>query len=154
MWVAPQLSAMPVYFEDITVGGVEEFGSYEVTEAEIREFAERYDPQAFHVDPEAAEASMYGGLIASGWHTCAMTMRLLVDNHFADSAALGAKGLEELRWRRPVRPGDTLSVRNEVLSTEVESPKRGVVRSRTEALVGDEVMMTMVSEVMYARREE
>lgn len=145
---------MPTYFEDMTVGDVEEFGSYEVTEAEIREFAEQYDPQAFHVDPAAAEASMYGGLIASGWHTCSMTMRMLVDHHFADSTALGAKGVEEIRWRRPVRPGDTLSVRNEVLSTAVELPERGVVRSRTETLADDEVVMTMVSEVMYARRED
>lgn len=153
MCVAPEPPAMPTYFEDISVGDVEEFGSYEVTEAEVREFAERYDPQTIHVDSEAAAASMYGGLIASGWHTCSMTMRMLVDNHFADSAALGAKGVEELRWRRPVRPGDTLSVRTEVLSTEVESSERGVVRSRTETLAGDEVAMTMVSEVMYARRD-
>ena len=155
MSVARERPAMPTYFEDLSVGDVEEFGSYEVTEEELREFAERYDPQPFHVDPEAAEESIYGGLITSGWHTCAMTMRMLVDHHFADSASMGAKGVEEVRWRRPVRPGDTLSVRSEVLSKEAESPERGVVRSRTETLNGDgEVVQSMVSEVMYGRHEE
>jgi acyl dehydratase len=145
---------MPTYFEDLSVGDVETFGSYDVTEAELLEFAERYDPQPFHVDPEAAESSIFGGLITSGWHTCAMTMRMLVDNHFTDSAGMGAKGVRELRWRRPVRPGDTLSVRSEVLETEAESPERGVVVSRTETLNQDgEVVQTMVSEVMYARRD-
>lgn len=145
---------MAIYFEDIEVGDTDAFGSYEVTESELREFAEQYDPQPIHVDAEAAGESMYGGLIASGWHTCAMTMRMLVDNHFADSAAMGAKGINELRFRRPVRPGDVLSVRTEVLETEVESPERGVVRARTETLNGDdEVVLSMESEVMYARRD-
>ncbi|MFB6221160.1 MAG: MaoC family dehydratase [Halolamina sp.] len=145
---------MTTYFEDMAVGETAEYGSYEVTEEEVLEFAEKYDPQPFHTDPEAAEESIYGGLIASGWHTCAMTMRLLVDGHYSDSAAMGAKGLEKLRFRRPVQPGDELSVRTEVLGKEAESPERGVVRARSETVNREgEVVLSMVSEVMYARRE-
>ncbi|WP_129116535.1 MaoC family dehydratase [Halegenticoccus tardaugens] len=147
---------MSIFYEDIEPGDVAEFGEYEVTEAEIVDFAERYDPQWFHVDPErAAEESMYGGLIASGWHTTAMTMRMLVDHHFAEAASLGAKGIEEIRWRRPVRPGDVLSVRAEVLDKEPERPDRGLVRNRTETRRDDgEVVLSMVSLVMYARRSD
>lgn len=144
---------MPTYFEDVSVGDTAEYGTYDVTEAEILEFAGNYDPQPMHTDPAAAEDSIYGGLIASGWHTCAMTMRLLVDGHYADSAAMGAKGLEEISFRRPVRPGDTLSVRTETLAKEAESPERGVVRARAETSTTDgEVVLSMTSEVMYARR--
>lgn len=146
---------MTGYFEDLSVGQTDEFGSYEVTEEEIVSFAEKYDPQPFHVDPGRAEESMYGGLIASGWHTCAMTMRMLVESHFGQMASLGAKGLDELRWRRPVRPGDVLSVRNEVLDKEIEGDDRGTATIRTETLDGDgEVVMEMVSIVMYARRPD
>jgi acyl dehydratase len=146
---------MTVFYDDLTVGDVEEFGSYDVTEAEIVEFAEAYDPQFFHVDPERArEETMYGGLIASGWHTAAMTMRMLVDEHFSEAASLGAKGLDGLRWRKPVRPGDTLSVRNEVLEKEADRPDRGTVRTRTETVRDDgETVMEMTSVVMYARRD-
>lgn len=146
---------MTTYFEDLHVGQVEEFGEYEMTEEEILRFAERYDPQWFHTDPERAGDSIYGGLIASGWHTGAVTMRMLVDHHFSEAASMGAKGLDELRWRQPVRPGDRLSVRVEVLDKQVETPERGLVRARTETLNGDgEVVMSMVSLVMYARRGE
>ncbi|SEO73508.1 Acyl dehydratase [Halogranum amylolyticum] len=146
---------MTIFYEDLDVGHVEEFGAYEVTEAEVLEFAERYDPQWFHVDKERAEAeSMYGGLIASGWHTASMTMRLVVDNHLSEAASLGAKGVRELQWRNPVRPGDVLSVRVEVLEKEIERPNRGLVVTRTETLnQDDEVVLSMVSEVMYALRE-
>jgi len=141
------------YFEDLTVGDTDEFGTYDVTEAEILEFAGQYDPQPFHTDPDAAAETIYGGLIASGWHTCAMTMRLLVDGHFDDSAAMGAKGVEELRFPRPVRPGDSLSVRTEVVEKTVDSEDRGTVRVRSETVTGnDELVLSMTSEVMYARR--
>ncbi|GAB7095562.1 MaoC family dehydratase [Halolamina litorea] len=143
---------MTTYFEDVSVGDTDEFGTYEVTEAEILEFAGQYDPQPFHTDPEAAAETIYGGVIASGWHTCAMTMRLLVDGHFADSAAMGARGVEELRFPRPVRPGDSLSVRTEVLEKSVDSADRGTVRVRSETVTDDEVVLSMTSEVMYARR--
>jgi acyl dehydratase len=146
---------MPIFYEDLEVGQVEAFGEYEVTEDELLEFAEQYDPQWFHVDKERAEEeSMYGGLITSGWHTASMTMRLLVDEHFSQAASLGAKGLRDLRWRRPVKPGDVLSVRVEILEKEVETPSRGLVVSETETVnQDDEIVLTMVSEVMYARRD-
>ena len=144
------------YFEDVEPGTVEEFGSYEVTEAEIVEFAERYDPQPFHVDREAAEESIFGGLIASGWHTAAMTMRMLVDNVVDPETTMGSPGVEELRWQVPVRPGDVLSVRQELLEKRpLESrPEAGLFRYRSETLnQDDEVVMTLVGAGMIARRE-
>jgi acyl dehydratase len=145
---------MTRYFEDFEVGDVEEFGSYTVTEAEIVEFAEQYDPQWFHTDPGRATESMYGGLIASGWHTASVTMRMLVDGMLSKSASLGAKGVDELRWPRPVRPGDTLSVRTEVLEKEAERPDRGVVVVRNETFNDDdERVFSMVSHAMFARRD-
>lgn len=146
---------MPIFYEDLEVGQVEAFGSYDVTEEELLSFAHQYDPQWFHVDKERAEEeSMYGGLIASGWHTASMTMRMLVDHHFSNAASLGAKGLRDLRWRRPVTPGDVLSVRVEVLEREAERPERGLVVTETETSnQDDEVVFTMVSEVMYVRRD-
>ncbi|EJN58880.1 MaoC family dehydratase [Halogranum rubrum] len=146
---------MTIFYEDLAVGQVEEFGEYEVTEAELLSFAEQYDPQWFHVDKERSEEeSMYGGLITSGWHTASMTMRMLVDHHFSEAASLGAKGLHELRWRVPVEPGDVLSVRVEVLEKETETDSRGTVLSETKTLNQDgDAVMTMVSEVMYARRD-
>jgi acyl dehydratase len=144
-----------IAFEDLSVGDTFELGTYDVTETEIREFAERYDPQWFHTDPERArQESMFGGLVASGWHTAAMTMRLLVDGFFSDSAALGAKGVEELRWRRPVHPGDTLSATVEVVDTEPERPDRGLVRLSITTTNGDgEAVCTMRADVMFGRRD-
>ncbi|WP_224449521.1 MaoC family dehydratase [Haloprofundus salilacus] len=143
---------MPIYFEDLTVGETTEFGKYEVTQEEIVEFAERYDPQFFHVDPEKAEETMYGGLIASGWHTASMTMRMLVDGFLSDAASLGAKGVDELRWYRPVRPGDVLTLRNEVLEKEVESDERGLAHVQTTTLnQSGEAVFSMVGVVMFGR---
>ena len=144
------------YFEDVSVGDTSEFGAYEVSAEEIMEFAERYDPQPFHTDPEAARDSMFGELVASGWHTAAMCMRMLVDNHLNESGAQGATDVERLRWHRPVRPGDTLSVRTEVLSTEPWEgrPGYGVVESETEVVnQDDDAVMSMVARVLYRRRE-
>ncbi|WP_224268834.1 MaoC family dehydratase [Haloprofundus salinisoli] len=146
---------MPIYFEDLAVGETTEFGEYEVTEDEIIEFAGRYDPQFFHVDPEKAEETMYGGLIASGWHTASMTMRMLVDGFLSEAASMGAKGVDELRWYRPVRPGDVLRVRNEVLEKAVESDERGLAHVRTTTLNGnDEEVFSMVGLVMFGRKPE
>jgi acyl dehydratase len=144
------------YFEDLTVGQQESFGAYEVTESEIREFAERYDPQPMHVDPEAAEASMFGGLVASGWHTAAMCMRLLVENYLADSAAMGSPGVEELRWHEPVRPGDELTVETEVLEKRPSEsrPDRGLVRVDVAVRNdGGTLVMSMESLVFWERRD-
>lgn len=147
---------MTRYYEDIEVGEVERFGTYRVTADEIRSFAEQYDPQPFHVDPDAAAESMYGGLIASGWHTCAMAMRLIVTNLLSEMASLGAMGVDDLRWTAPVRPGDDLSVRVEVKETEPieDQPDRGrVAAAVTTTNQDDEPVMSFVGQLMFGRRE-
>ncbi|MBI3914060.1 MAG: MaoC family dehydratase [Chloroflexi bacterium] len=134
------------YFEDYIPGAVQVFGTVVVEEKEIVEFGRRYDPQEFHTDPAAAKQTAFGGLIASGWHTAALMMRLLVDNYLSSVASLGSPGIDELRWTKPVRPGDTLSVRVTVLdATRSRSkPDRGVLRSLIEVLnQNGEVVMTM-----------
>jgi len=145
---------MTLYFEDLAVDDEWTSGEYAVTEAEILEFAEQYDPQWFHTDPDrAAEESPYGSLIASGWHTAGMSMRLLVDCFLNEAATVGAKGVDELRWRRPVQPGDRLSVRATVEEREVDSDNRRTVRLRVETTNQDDaVVFTMVGIVMFARR--
>jgi acyl dehydratase len=144
------------YFEDLTVGEQRSFGSYDVTDEEILAFAEQYDPQWFHTDPErASEESVFGGLAASGWHTAAMTMRMLVDHHFSEAASYGAVGVDELRWPNPTFPGETLSVTVEVLgkNPSESKPDRGTVRTRlTTANEDGEPKLTMKPIVLYARR--
>ena len=134
------------YFEDYIPGTVFEYGEIHVDEAEILDFARRFDPQAMHVDPAAAAQGRFGGLIASGWHTAAMMMRLLVDDFLPGRASLASPGIDELRWLRPVRPGDVLRVRVSVLeATRSRSkPYRGIVRTLVEVLNQDaEVVMSM-----------
>ena len=141
-------------FEDLEVGETHEFGTYDVTEAEILEFAEKYDPQPFHTDPEAAAESMYGGLIASGWHTAAMLMRMFVDGFLSETAALGSPGIDELRWRAPVRPGDTLSARIEVVDVEASTPDRGTADIDMAAVDDDgDPVLTMRGRIMFERRD-
>ncbi len=143
------------YLEDFVPGAVYEAGSVRITEAEIVEFATRYDPQPFHVDADAARVSMYGGLIASGWQTVAVTMRLLVDNVFKDSASMGSPGVDELRWLVPVRPGDTLAPRVTVLETRPSrsKPDRGILRFRVEVTNQDgELAMSLVGAAFIGRR--
>lgn len=125
---------MTIYFEDFSVGDVFDLGTIEVTEAEIVEFARKYDPQPFHLDPSAAAASPFGGLIASGWHTGSMYMRLLADGLLNDSSSQGASGIEDLRWLAPVRPGDTLQGRYEVeeANRSETKPTRGTVHFLSE----------------------
>lgn len=125
---------MPNYYESLTVGDTETFGERTITREEIITFAEQYDPQPFHTDEEAAEQSLFGGLVASGWHTAAVCMRLFVD-HAADDAWLGARGIDELRWIDPVRPGDTLSVTTEIVDKRPSGsdPTLGHVDSKLTA---------------------
>lgn len=104
------------YFEDIQIGTVLEFGSKTVSKDEIIEFATKFDPQPFHINEEASADSIYGGIIASGWHTASMTMRMMVDHMVSARAGLGSPGWNNLKWHMPVRPGDTLSVRSEVIN--------------------------------------
>lgn len=135
------------YFEAFVPGTVFDGGSFTISEAEIMEFARQYDPQLFHTDPEAAKSSTFGGLIASGWQTVALTMRQLIDNVFGETAGLGSPGVDELRWLLPVRPGDTLSIRMSVLEARPSrsKPDRGLMRFRVEAENQDGALaMTLV----------
>jgi len=123
-------------FEDFEPGQVYELGSWEVTEAEILDFARAFDPQPFHVDPDAAARSPFGGLIASGWHSAAIYMRLYVDGILSRAASMGSPGVEELRWLVPVRPGDVVRGRFTVVETSPSSrrPDRGTVIALCELL--------------------
>ena len=132
------------YFEDYRVGAVHRYGAVTVDQAEVIAFATKFDPQSIHVDPEAAARGPFGGLIASGWHTTAMMMRLFADHYLSKVASLASPGVDELRWTRPVRPGDTLAIRVTVLEANASrsKPDRGVVRTLIEVLNqnGDQVM--------------
>ena len=144
-----------LYFEDLTLGRVFELGAVEVSADEIIEFATRFDPQPFHIDPVAAADTMFGGIIASGWHTCSMCMRLLVDGLLSGSTSLGSPGMEQIRWLAPVRPGDRLTARSTVEDTRPSSskPDRGTVTLLTEMHNQDGVVvMTMRGMGMYSRR--
>ena len=145
------------YWEDFAVGETAALGQCTVTEAEILAFGRRYDPQPFHTDPEAARASLFGGLIASGWHTCALMMRLSVEAMRREEAAgAGSPGVDSCRWPRPVRPGDILTGRTEVLeSWPSRSRPIGFVRRRTEMTnQRGEVVLSAVGISMYERRPD
>ncbi len=149
------MPAIEHYFETIEPGDVLELGRRTVTEAEILAFAHEFDPQPFHIDAEAAAQSIFGGLIASGWHTCALTMRLMVDGYLSRAASLGSPGVEQIRWLRPVRPGDTITARIVVLEVRASQskPDRGAVRMRTEVTnQAGEMVMTMESTGLIERR--
>ena len=127
------------YFEDYVQGSIHEFGLITMDEEEIVAFGEQFDPQLFHTDPEGAKSTMYGGLIASGWHTASLMMREVVRYYLPRAASLGSPGVDELRWFLPVRPGDTLTIRATVLrATRSRSkPDRGIVVSLFEVLGQD-----------------
>lgn len=147
-----------IYFEDLVVGAERSFGSYEVTREEVIEFASKYDPQPFHLSDEAAAKTHFGRIAASGWHTAAMTMaviaRAVVDE---EQAGLGSPGIDELRWLKPVYPGDTLHVRGEILekTPSRSKPDMGSFRTRTTVTNQHGVpVMTFVSIVLIRRRPE
>jgi acyl dehydratase len=134
------------YFEDYVDGAVHDFGSIAVKESEVVDFAKRFDPQPFHMNPELAKHSIYGGLIASGWHSASLMMRLFVEHYLSHVASLGSPGVDELRWLKPVRPGDVLSLRVTVSETSRSrsKPDRGIVHSYVETLnQNGEIVMTM-----------
>jgi len=143
------------WFEDYLPGTTTELGSIRVDEAEVVEFAQRYDPQPFHVDHEAAAAGPFGGLIASGWHTCALMMRLLVEQYLSPVSSLGSPGVDELRWLRPVRPGDELVLRTTVEDARrsASKPDRGIVRTRVELVdqEGRQVLRLLATNLVQAR---
>lgn len=143
------------YYEDIEVGETQTFGEYQVTKEQIVEFAERYDPQPFHTDEAAARESPFGGLIASGWHTAAMCMRMLAEGPVRERASIGARGADELRWHEPVRPGDTLHLETEVVDKRPSEsdPRRGYVDGRVEGINQDEeVVISWIGLGMVERR--
>jgi acyl dehydratase len=143
-----------MYLEDYVEGLVRELAPIEVDQAEIMEFARRYDPQRFHIDEAAAAASPYGGIIASGWHTCAMVMRVLVDGHLSSDAGLASPGVDELRWLAPVRPGDRLFTTVTVLSSRASRsrPDRGIVVSGISARNQDGVVVLTMTATNFVRR--
>lgn len=143
------------YLEDFIVGQVMDYPPRTVSEEEIIAFARDYDPQPFHLDKEAAKQSLFGGLCASGWHTAGLMMRILVDNMIGQSASMGSPGVDQLRWVKPVFPGDTLHLRGEVVEARVSQskPDRGVITSRYEMRnQRGETVLTMQAKGMYARR--
>ncbi len=145
----------PLYLEDITVGEKFGTGSLAVEIEKVKAFAAEFDPQPFHLDEAAARASLFGGLVASGWHTAALTMRLLVDGEFQPVGGLIGLGVEEIRWPRPVRPGDILRVESEVLDvrTSRSQPDRGVVKVRNTTFNQDgEPVMVQVANLIVPRR--
>ena len=141
-------------FESFDIGQIQNFGAYEVTEEEIIEFAEKYDPQFFHLDHEAAKQSLFGGLCASGWHTCSMTMAMMVANMDKNGRSLGSPGIDNLRWLRPVYPGDVLSVQMEVMDTRPSKsrPNIGIVVSKVSVSNHkEEVVMEFTSNGIFSR---
>ena len=137
------------YFADLELGRKTTFGRYEVTREEVIEFATKYDPQPFHLDDEAAAQTYFGRLSASGWHTCAMTMNMMVEQFSKEKAAsLGSPGIDELRWIKPVYPGDTLRVEAELIEKRQSKskPHMGFTKSRqTTFNQHDEPVLTMIS---------
>lgn len=144
-----------MYWEDFAVGSEHSYGSHVVTEAEVLEFGREFDPQPFHVDIDAAASSPFGGLIASGWQTAGLCMRMLVDNVLSRSTSMGSPGLESLRWKRPVRPGDTLRVHGTVLARRASRSRldMGLVKFSFEVCnQNDVIAMAMVTTIMFGRR--
>lgn len=144
------------YWEDFPVGHQMDFGGMPVDREAVIAFARQFDPQPFHVDEEAAKASLFGGLCASGWHTCAMAMRMMCDGYLLEAASLGSPGIDALRWLQPVFPGDTLRLRMQVLAARpmASKPHVGLVRSQwTMFNQHDAPVMTMEGWGMFRRRD-
>ncbi len=144
-----------IYFEDLEVGRQTLFGSCEVSREEVLEFARRYDPQPFHLSDEAAAKTYFGRLSASGWHTCAMTMGVIARHVVGEEqAGLGSPGIDELRWLKPVYPGDTLTVRGEIIekTPSRSKPEIGSFRTRTTVTNQDDVAVLSFTSIVLIRR--
>lgn len=145
------------FYEDIAIGSRQSFGRYEVTREEVVEFAGKYDPQPFHLDDEAAAQTHFGRLSASGWHTCAMTMAMLVENLKANrQAGLGSPGVDQLRWKKPVYPGDTLRCESEVIEKRrsASRPEMGIFKSSLTVFnQDDEPVLEMISNGLIRTRD-
>lgn len=145
-----------IFYEDLRIGTVRKFGQYEVSREEVIGFATKYDPQPFHLDDAAAAETHFGRLSASGWHTCSMTMRMMVDD-MADnpSAGLGSPGIDQLRWKKPVFPGDTLRCETELMEKRrsASRPEMGISKSRVRTFnQNDEIVLEMVSNALIRTR--
>ena len=145
------------FYEDLAIGQKQAFGRYEVTREEVIEFASKYDPQPFHLDDDAAAATHFGRLSASGWHTCAMTMAMLVENLKANrQAGLGSPGIDQLRWKKPVFPGDTLRCESVVIERRRSGsrPEMGIFKSSLTVFnQNDEPVLEMVSNGLISTRD-
>ena len=142
-------------FEDFVPGEITTFGAYEVTREDVIAFAGEFDPQPFHLDEEAGKASLLGGLAASGWHSCSILMRMMFDEFIDGSTSIGSPGIDEVKWLKPVFPGDVLSVRREILEARASAskPDRGVVRFRFQLMnQKGEVVMIQTNPIFFARR--
>jgi acyl dehydratase len=144
------------YFEDYVAGSVHEFGSIRVDEDEIVAFGKRFVPLSYHTDPDLAKSSIYGGLIASGWHTAALMMRLYCDHYLSSVANLGSPGVDEVRWDKPVRPGNELSIRVTVLEARRSSsrPDRGIVHSLIEVTNQEREVVMSLKSVNFVRARQ
>ena len=152
------MRALMIYFEDLEVGAETDFGTYEVTRDEVLEFARKYDPQPFHLSDEEAAKTHFGRIAASGWHTAAMTMAVIARHVVAhEQAGLGSPGIDELRWKKRVYPGDTLYVRGQILEKTPSRSKPEIGSFRTQTTVTNqngETVMTFISIVLIRRRPE
>ena len=146
-----------IYYEDLEMGKRASFGRYDVTREEVVEFASKYDPQAFHLDDDAAAKTHFGRVSASGWHTCAMTMSMMVENmKNVKQAGLGSPGVDQLMWKKPVYPGDTLRVESVVIEKRRSKSRRemGIFKSRAQVFnQNDEVVLEMTSNGLIAVRD-
>ena len=143
------------YFEDYVAGSVHEFGDFTVTEADVVDFAKRFDPQYIHTDPDRAKNGPFKGLIASGWHSGAILCRLMVDHYISHVASLGSPGVDEMRWLHPVRPGDKLRIRTKITETRLSKskPDRGLVSCEVEMINQDDqpVMSLKITNLLSKR---
>lgn len=146
-----------IFYEDLEIGMTRNFGGYEVTREEVIEFASKYDPQPFHLSDEAAAQTHFGKVSASGWHTCSMTMRMMVENMMNEkSAGLGSPGVDQLRWKKPVYPGDTLRCETKIIEKRrsASRPEMGIFKSRIRTFnQNDEIVLEMVSNALIRTRE-
>jgi acyl dehydratase len=144
-----------IWWEDFRVGDSTEMGRHTFTEDEILSFGREFDPQPFHADPAAAGETVFGGLIASGWHTCSVGMRLMVQSYLARTVSLGSPGIDDIRWLKPVRPGDTLVYRRTVVEARASTTRKGVglVKHRWEAVnQHGELVLTMEGWGLFGRK--
>ena len=146
-----------LYFEDFKLNAAMTYGAYPVTADEIRAFASEYDPQPMHLDDKAASKSLLGGLAASGWHTCSIMMRMIIDGFLHNAASMGSGGIDELRWVKPVRPGDMLHMRHVITGSRASQtkPDRGFVNFHFQLMnQNNELVMEQRNGIMFERRPQ